>query len=111
MAAFATMLELLAKSGTRLAKLVDSLPRTYVAHEQITTPSEQKGAVMRALMESATGEVVLIDGVKIIHHDGWTLALPDPEDPVTHVWAEAASNGEARRRAQDYVGRIRRLLR
>ena len=29
-----------------------------------------------------------------LHDDGWVLALPDPEEPVTHVWAE----GELRRR-------------
>ena len=35
-------------------------------------------------------ELVLVDGVKVLHDDGWALALPDPEEPVTHVWAEGA---------------------
>ena len=50
-------------------------------------------------------------GQKIEDADGWVLVLPDPEDPICHVWAEGASMSDARRRAQDYVGRIRRLLR
>jgi mannose-1-phosphate guanylyltransferase/phosphomannomutase len=54
---------------------------------------------------------VLVDGVKVLHADGWALVLPDPEHSVCHVWAEAASDSEARRRAQDYVGRVRRMLR
>jgi mannose-1-phosphate guanylyltransferase/phosphomannomutase len=110
-AAFAMMLELLARTGTRLSKLVGTLPRTHVTHETVGTPSEHKGAVMRSLVESAEGELLLVDGVKILEGDGWVLVLPDPEDPICHVWAEGASMSDARRRAQDYVGRIRRLLR
>jgi mannose-1-phosphate guanylyltransferase / phosphomannomutase len=110
-AAFATMLELLARTGTRLSKLVDGLPRTHVIHETVGTPAEHKGAVMRSLVESAQGELLLVDGVKELHEDGWVLVLPDPEDPISHVWAEAPSDSDARRRAQDYCGRIRRLLR
>jgi mannose-1-phosphate guanylyltransferase / phosphomannomutase len=65
---------------------------------------------MRSLMEQADGELVLVDGVKVVYDDGWALALPDPEEPFTHVWAEAGSDGDARRRAHDHMGRIRRLL-
>jgi mannose-1-phosphate guanylyltransferase/phosphomannomutase len=54
---------------------------------------------------------VLVDGVKVIHNDGWALVLPDPEEPVTHVWTEGASDGEAKSLAQDYARRIRQLLR
>lgn len=110
-AAFATMLELLARTGTRLSKLVGSLPRTHVIHETVSTPSEHKGGVMRSLVENATGELALIDGVKEMSDGGWVLVLPDPEDPISHIWAEAESDSDARRLAQDYAGRIRKLLR
>ena len=46
---------------------------------------------------------MLVDGVKIIEPDGWALVLPDPEEALTHVWAEAGSDVEARRLAQEYV--------
>ena len=105
------VLELLARTGTRLSKLVGTLPRTHVTHETVGTPSELKGVVMRSLVEQAEGDLLLVDGVKVLEEDGWVLVLPDPEDPICHVWAEAPSMSDARRRAQDYVGRIRRLLR
>ena len=41
----------------------------------------------------------------------WVLALPDPEEPITHVWAEADADAEARRLAQEYVRRIRQMVR
>jgi mannose-1-phosphate guanylyltransferase/phosphomannomutase len=109
-AAFATMLELLARTGTRLSKLIGELPRTHVVHETVSTPSEHKGAIMRSLVESADRELLLVDGVKVLYDDGWALVLPDPEDPISHVWAEAPNDTDARRRAQDVVGRIRRMV-
>ena len=83
-----------------------------MAHESVVTPWEQKGTVMRSLVElTKDREIELVDGVKVLHEDAWALALPDPEDPVTHIWAEGASDAEARRLAQEYARRIRQLLR
>jgi mannose-1-phosphate guanylyltransferase/phosphomannomutase len=56
-------------------------------------------------------EVVLVDGVKVHHEGGWALALPDPEEPITHIWAEGETDAAARRLAQEYARRIRQLLR
>ena len=68
----------------------------HIAHETVPTPWERKGAVMREMVERAKGrDIVLVDGVKILHPDGWALVLPDPEEPIVHVWAEAGSDHEA----------------
>lgn len=111
MAAFALLLELLAVSDQPLSKVVSTLPHTSVVHESVATPWEQKGVVMRQLLEQAEGEVELIDGVKTTTEDGWVLALPDPEEPTTHIWAEAATDGAARRLAQEHARRVRTMLR
>jgi mannose-1-phosphate guanylyltransferase/phosphomannomutase len=111
-AAMVKMLELLALDGVALSKVVGGLPTVHIVHETVVTPWEQKGTVMRTLVEqSKEREVDLVDGVKV-HHDGaWALALPDPEEPVTHIWAESDSDAAARRLAQEYARRIRQLLR
>ncbi|HWC10879.1 MAG TPA: hypothetical protein VG455_06610, partial [Acidimicrobiales bacterium] len=44
-------------------------------------------------------DVLLVDGVKVNRDSEWALMLPDPEEPVTHVWAE----GENPARADDLV--------
>jgi mannose-1-phosphate guanylyltransferase/phosphomannomutase len=106
------LLELLALDGIPLSKVIDALPRVHIVHETVVTPWEQKGTVMRSLVElSKDREVDLVDGVKVHHDGGWALALPDPEEPVTHIWAEGDSDGDARRLAQEYARRIRQLLR
>jgi mannose-1-phosphate guanylyltransferase / phosphomannomutase len=111
-AAMVKMLELLALDSVPLSKVVADLPRVHITHESVVTPWEQKGAVMRSLVElSKDREVDLVDGVKVHHSEGWALALPDPEEPVTHVWAEGDSDASARRLAQEYARRIRQLLR
>jgi mannose-1-phosphate guanylyltransferase/phosphomannomutase len=111
-ASLVKVLELLARTGSRLSTVVEGLPRTHMAHETVVTPWEQKGTVMRTLVEmSKDREVQLIDGVKVRHDDGWALALPDPEEPVTHIWSEGATDASAKALATEYARRIRQLLR
>jgi mannose-1-phosphate guanylyltransferase/phosphomannomutase len=110
-AALVKMLDLLARSGRQLAEVRRGLPAVHMVHEAVATPWEQKGLVMRTLVEKADGDLVLVDGVKVRHGLDWALALPDPAEPVTHLWAEAASAAGARALSKDYARRIRRLVR
>ena len=111
-ATFVKLLELLALTKTRLSDVVASLPTPHLAMESVVTPWEQKGSVMRGLVELTKDRPLeLVDGVKILHDDAWALALPDPEEPVTRVWAEAASDAAAKQLAQEYARRIRQMLR
>jgi mannose-1-phosphate guanylyltransferase/phosphomannomutase len=95
-----------------LSGVVDALPTPHLAHESVVTPWEQKGAVMRGLVELVKDRVVeLVDGVKVRHDDGWVLAVPDPEEPMTLVVAEGRTDADAKRLAQEYARRIRQMLR
>jgi mannose-1-phosphate guanylyltransferase/phosphomannomutase len=111
-ASFVKMLDLLAYHGATLSEVVDQLPPVHITHVTVVTPWEQKGLVMRTLVErSAERDLVLVDGVKVRHGDGWVLALPDPEEPVTHIWAEGATAAAAAELAQEYTRRIRQMVR
>ena len=111
-AALVKLLELLVRAGTTLSAVRESLPRVYMAHETVVTPWEQKGLVMRTLVElSKDRRLELVDGVKVFHDEGWVLALPDPEEPITHIYAEGTDQGAARRLVEEYVRRIRQTMR
>ena len=89
-ATLVNLLALLTATGRKLSELVAELPQVHIAHQAVHTPWDQKGMVMRTLVERSQGrDLVLVDGVKVIEDDGWALVLPDPEEPLTHVWAEA----------------------
>ena len=110
-ATLVNLLDMLARQGVRLSKVVSQVPPFYMAHERVVTPWEQKGTVMRTLVERLPDrETLLVDGVKVLHDEGWALVLPDPDDPITHIWAEGPSDREARALAEEYARRIRQLL-
>jgi mannose-1-phosphate guanylyltransferase/phosphomannomutase len=111
-ATLAHLLAMLATTGERMSKLTGAMPAIHIAHEEVVTPWEQKGTVMRTAVERAKGRpVIVVDGVKLPEPDGWTLVLPDPEEPLTHVWAEGPTAAAARVRAQEHAAYIGQSLR
>ena len=42
--------------------------------------------------------------------DDWALVIPDPAEPVTHLWAEAGGEAEAAALADEYEALIRRVV-
>ena len=73
---------------------------------------EMKGGIMRRMSEdSLEKEATFIDGIKVQSGEDWVLVLPDPEEAVTHVLAEAGNAAEARQVAQEYARRIRQSVR
>jgi mannose-1-phosphate guanylyltransferase/phosphomannomutase len=112
-AALARLVSLLEESSTSLAEIVDATPAMPIAEGEVPTPMEQKGLVMRSLMEQLTdegAELVLVDGIKVVSDQGWALVVPDPADPVTHVWAEGADLESSEALVATYVERIVRTL-
>jgi mannose-1-phosphate guanylyltransferase/phosphomannomutase len=110
-ATLVNLLAMLAASGRRLSEVVDGCPPVHMAHRTVATPWECKGMVMRALVEGAAQRsLILVDGVKVVENGGWALVLPDPEEPVSHVWAEGETEEEAHGRAGVWADRLRSLL-
>ncbi len=104
------LLSLLARRGTSLSGVVDSLPSACVVRRTVATPVEHKGLVMRLLLERVEGERVLIDGIKFVDAEGWTLVVPDPEDALTIVSAEAAAPGLAEERTNKMAALISEIV-
>lgn len=111
-ATFVHLCDLLARSDRSLAEVIDGLPDVHLAVEVIVTPWEQKGGVMRSLVEqSADRQVDLVDGVRIHHDRDWALILPDPEEPLTRVIVEGSTADRAVQLALEYRRRIEQLVR
>ncbi|HEV3400591.1 MAG TPA: hypothetical protein VG078_02125, partial [Acidimicrobiales bacterium] len=110
-ACFVHLLELLGKADLKLSKVVGELPAVHFAHDTVDTPWEEKGMLMRRLVEVVKDdEVLLVDGVKVLRGSAWALVLPDPEEPLTHVWAEAESDDHAHELVDEWAAKVRDIL-
>ena len=88
-ASLCTLLELLAPVQRPLSELVAELPEAHVVHKQLACPWALKGLVMRVLTEQLKGrELDLTDGIKVLDERGWAEVLPDPDEPLVHIYAE-----------------------
>jgi mannose-1-phosphate guanylyltransferase/phosphomannomutase len=62
---------------------------------------------MRVLNERLTGrEVDLTDGIKVFEERGWGQVLPDPDEPLLHLYAE----GETVEVSEELAGELRTVV-
>jgi mannose-1-phosphate guanylyltransferase / phosphomannomutase len=107
MASLCKLLELLAPVRQPLSSLVSELPVSTLVHRQLPCPWAQKGTVMRVLTERLKGrDLDLLDGIKINDRRGWAQVLPDPDEPLVHIYAE----GEDERTSNELEEELRRLV-
>jgi mannose-1-phosphate guanylyltransferase/phosphomannomutase len=91
-ASLCKLLELLAPVRRPLSELVAELPVPALVRRDVPCPWALKGLVMRVLSERTQGqEVDTLDGIKVFGERGWTQVLPDPDEPVVHLYAEGAT--------------------
>ena len=96
-ASLAKLLELLAPVERPLSELVAALPESLLVHERLHCPWALKGTVMRVLHERLEGrEVDLTDGIKVFDERGSAQVLPDPDEPIVHLYAEGWTEAESR---------------
>jgi len=97
LAAFVQLVGLVARAQLHISEIDARIPQSHIVRRSVPTPWAAKGMVMRAVVEEAGElEVDTTDGVRVIEPDGcWALVLPDPAEPVTHVWAEAPDDAAA----------------
>src|SRR5215510_13191403 len=95
-ASLCKLLELLAPVDQPLSELVAELPASTLVHRQLPCPWSLKGTVMRVLTERLRDRKLdLLDGIKVIDDRGWAQVLPDPNEPVVHIYAEGRTREES----------------
>jgi mannose-1-phosphate guanylyltransferase/phosphomannomutase len=107
MASLCKLLELLAPVERPLSSLVAELPASTLVHRQLPCPWSQKGTVMRVLTERLKGrDLDLLDGIKVNDRRGWAQVLPDPDEPLVHIYAE----GRDERASNELESELRQLV-
>lgn len=101
----------LAAAGLRLSEVRLGHPVGARAHRVVATPFERTGSMMRELLEAWRGrDLLLAEGIRARFDNGWVLVIPDPEAPLTHVWAEAGDPAAADARANEHAEIVQRLV-
>jgi mannose-1-phosphate guanylyltransferase/phosphomannomutase len=97
------LLELLAGQEPPVSELVAELPRPTLVHREVACPWSRKGLVMRLVNEHlADRRLDLMDGVKAHDARGWVQVLPDPDEPLVHVYGE----GETEELSGELTGEV-----
>ncbi len=109
MYAIVKALELLAKDGTRLHKLLREVPPSAIMKDKVPCAFERKGMIMRLLAEDSGGKTLeLIDGIRIRLKDDWVAAYPSQDQAYFHIVAEASTEQDARSLISKYSEKIRK---
>ncbi|HXV57673.1 MAG TPA: sugar phosphate nucleotidyltransferase [Gaiellaceae bacterium] len=111
MASLCKLLELLAPSRRTLSEIAGELPQSAVVHREVRCPWARKGAVMRIVTERMKGrEVDLSDGIKVFDERGWAQVLPDPDEPLVHVYAEGRTEEEGAMLEAEFLGLVEEIV-
>ncbi len=111
-ASLCKLLELLAPVRRPLSELVAELPAPTVVHRQLQCPWSLKGAVMRILTERLRDrELDLMDGIKVFDaHGGWAQILPDPDEPLVHIYAEGKTEADSKALEAEYRSLVEEIM-
>jgi mannose-1-phosphate guanylyltransferase/phosphomannomutase len=112
-ALFATgqVLEHLTYQGRTLHQACEELPPLIYQVDSVHCPWERKGRLMRLLVEKHHDRPMeLLDGVKIqTRPEHWILILPDPVEPLVHVYADGTDLQHTSADLNEYTQLIRYL--
>jgi mannose-1-phosphate guanylyltransferase/phosphomannomutase len=110
-ASLCKLLELLAPVERPLSELVAELPASTLVHRQVPCPWALKGTVMRVLTERLRDRNVdLLDGIKVFDDRGWAQVLPDPDEPVVHIYAEGATEEASLELERELRGQVEEIM-
>jgi mannose-1-phosphate guanylyltransferase / phosphomannomutase len=110
-ASLCNLLQLLAPVEEPLSELVSGLPQSTVVHRQVRCPWARKGAVMRILTERMKGKKVdTLDGIKVYEDRGWAQVLPDPDEPLVHVYAEGNTAEDAATLEEEFLKLVEEIV-
>ena len=84
------LLECIARTGIPIGELYDTYEFPEMESLSVSCSWEKKGRIMRQLIETTeTMNRELIDGVKILQEEGWTLVMPEADSARFTIISES----------------------
>jgi len=80
-------------------------------HRQLPCPWALKGVVMRVMTERLRDrELDLMDGIKVFEERGWAQILPDPDEPLVHIYAEGRTEEESKALEAEFRAMVENIM-
>jgi mannose-1-phosphate guanylyltransferase/phosphomannomutase len=110
-ASLCKLLELLAPEPGPLSGLVAGLPASTLVHRQLPCPWALKGVVMRVMTERLRDRKLdLMDGIKVFEERGWAQILPDPDQPIVHIYAEGRTEEDSKALEAEFRAMVEEIM-
>ncbi len=110
--ATALILDIMAKTGEKLSKLLGELPKYFIEKGKMVCPEPLKQKVQDKLVEHLKSlKINTIDGVKIWFEDKSAILIrPSGTEPVYRLYAEAKTQAKASKLVKDYSAKLEKII-
>jgi phosphomannomutase/phosphoglucomutase len=110
--AAALILDIMAKTGEKLSKLLDELPKYFIEKGKVECKEELKKKVLEKLIEQVQDlNTSTIDGVKIWFEDKSAILIrPSGTEPIYRLYAEAKTKERATRLVNEYILKLKKII-
>ena len=88
--------------------------------EQIVRPANQANVQQTVSHRRLTGislteqlkdrELELTDGIKVLEDRGWAQVLPDPDEPLVHIYAEGRTEEDSKALEEEYRQMVEEIM-
>ncbi len=108
--AAARMIEFVARYGSVQAE-VDKLPKYTTIKTAAYCADDKKEYLVDTMAKNHSSEKIdRTDGLKIIFDDGWVLLRPSGTEPKFRIYSESKDADVAKRRSEQFVDEVARIL-
>jgi phosphomannomutase/phosphoglucomutase len=110
--ATALILNIMAKTGEKLSKLLSELPKYFIEKGKVECKEELKKKVLEKLVEQVQDlNISTIDGVKIWFEDKSAILMrPSGTEPIYRLYAEAKTKEKATRLVNEYILKLKKTI-
>ncbi len=110
--ATALVLGIMARTGEKLSKLLEEMPKYFIEKGKVECPNELKEKTLEKLTEQLSGlDINTIDGAKIWFEDkSGILMRPSGTEPIYRLYAEAKTKEKAVQLIQEYSSKLKTII-
>jgi phosphomannomutase/phosphoglucomutase len=110
--ATALILDIMAKTGEKLSKLLGELPKYFIEKGKVECPEEAKEKALEKLVKQVRSlNKNTIDGVKIWFEDKRDILIrPSGTEPIYRLYAEAKTEEKAIQLVNEYTLKLKKII-